>query len=316
MRSLTATLLPISPDPWHRGADALGDVVPSRPAARRQSGAARGLCRRSRPPALRGRPRALGALGGGPPRVPHGLPGRASTGPSTTWAGPLRSAPATRSSGSWRPHRRLAPPSCTWPPTTVPTAGAATGGGAGARRARRRAGPHRLAVRRRAGPGAEATRVSPTRCSRPSPRPGPSTAGAAPVDATRVGRMGDASTGAEPVPTAEAPDGVDLPEAGEAAALRRWAAFLEDAGRRLRRGARPTGPRRHLADVGPPEVGRDPPPDDAGRPGPAAGARGPRASATSSPGGSSTPTCSGTGRDSARDYLRPEYADMDYDAPG
>ena len=62
-------------------------------------------------------------------------------------------------------------------------------------------------------------------------------------------------------------------------------------GRRLRRRPRPAGRRRHLADVGAPQVGRDPPAHDAGRPGPAPLARAPRRTARSWPGGSSTPTC-------------------------
>ena len=45
-------------------------------------------------------------------------------------------------------------------------------------------------------------------------------------------------------------------------------------------------------------------------------ARARRPTARSWPGGSSTPTCSSTSPESARDYLRPEFARMAYDEPG
>ncbi len=85
--------------------------------------------------------------------------------------------------------------------------------------------------------------------------------------------------------------------------------------RRLRRRPRPPRPRRHLPDVGAPEVGRDPPADPARRPGPEA------------PKGAATFRKELAWRefyadvlfhqpDSAREYLRPEFARMAYDDPG
>ena len=87
--------------------------------------------------------------------------------------------------------------------------------------------------------------------------------------------------------------------------------------RRLRRAtATSPGVRRHLADVGAPQVGRDPPAHDARRPRRRAARPAPRPTATSWPGGSSTPTCcTAAPRPPATTSAR-EYARMAYDEPG
>ena len=79
-------------------------------------------------------------------------------------------------------------------------------------------------------------------------------------------RLGWRSTETADLPDPALPAGLELPEAGEAAA-RAALGGVPRPGRRLRRGPRPARRRRHLADVGAPQVGRDPPAHDARRPG-------------------------------------------------
>ena len=184
-------------------------------------------------------------------------------------------------------------------------------------RARHRAGPHRLAVRRRAGPGDQGRRRRRTRSSRRSPRRWADHGWRGPVGRARPARAGWRSTDTDGVP--------------DRGAARRARAARGRRGRRaaaLARRSSTTGstattddrdrpdldgtshmsvhlkwgeihPRTMLADLG----GRT-------------AQRRARPSARSWPGGSSTPTCCSTGRDTARDYLRPEFARMAYDEPG
>ena len=110
------------------------------------------------------------------------------------------------------------------------------------------------------------------------------------------------------VPDPELPDGLELPEAGEDGGPDGVGGVRRGAPRRLRRRAGPARPGRHQPHVGAPEVGRDPPAHDAGRPqGPHRQGRG-RPTAASWPSASSTPTCCSQRPDTARDYLRPEFA--------
>ena len=202
---------------------------------------------------------------------------------------------------------------CTSPPTSARTAAPATQRVETALAEHgTRPGAHRLAVRRGAGPGDQGRRRRRTGSTRRSTGPGPSTAGA-PRRAPRRACPGCRS---------RRPPGPRRRPAGRAAAARgrraaaaraRWDAFLDERLDRLRRRPRPARPDRHLAHVGAPEVGRDPPAHAAGRPRPADAARRTRCSARSWPGGSSTPTCCSARPETAREYLRPEFAAMPYD---
>ena len=218
-----------------------------------------------------------------------------------------------------RPGRRArsAPAGCTSPPTTAPTATGATRDVEQAlAEARHRAGPHRVAVRRGAGPGDQ-------RLGRPLQGVHAVLPGLGRARLARPGRRARAASVAGPrrdrrAPRpAACPTGCELPEAGEA----RGAAALAGVPRRglggLRR-RRATGPTstRTSPDVGAPEVGRDPSAHDAGRPAGRTGAGRGDATAGSWPGGSSTPTCCSHRPDTAREYLRPEFAAMAYDEPG
>ena len=160
--------------------------------------------------------------------------------------------------------------------------------------------------------GCGPSRAGRTASSRPSPAPGASTAGptrrprhaayASGTDAQRRARRGTRLERA----LAECP--VDLPTAGEDAALRRWRAFRDErlgdyadgrdrpdlrghvaSSRRTSRSARSTRARSWPTS-------------------PATGPRRPRSSPTSWPGASSTPTCCTTTRASAWRDLRPELA--------
>ncbi len=71
--------------------------------------------------------------------------------------------------------------------------------------------------------------------------------------------------GADGLPEETPPEGVDLPDAGERAALARWEDYVENHLGDYHDEPRPARPPHHLPDVGAPEVGRDPPAHDAGR---------------------------------------------------
>ena len=101
-----------------------------------------------------------------------------------------------------------------------------------------------------------------------------------------------------------------LPIAGEAAARRHWKTWVDRHLADYDADPGPTGPRRDLAHVGAPEVGRDPPADNAGRPARTPDpARQRRRTALSWRGGSSTPTCSPGGP-------RPRASTTDRSSPG
>ena len=89
------------------------------------------------------------------------------------------------------------------------------------------------------------------------------------------------------------PDGLALPAAGEEAAAPALARLGRRAPHRLRRPARPARPRHDVSDVGAPQVGRDPPAHHARRHRDCRSRAQVRrhATATSSPGASSTPMC-------------------------
>ena len=116
-----------------RGRDAdERDVVPPRPAPRRQPGPARGRRRRRGAAAVRARPGAVGPGRARPPRLPRRLAARPRR-PAARSGGRARAwCAATRSAGWCWPRRRSAPSGSTSPPTTAPTATSAT------RRSRRR----------------------------------------------------------------------------------------------------------------------------------------------------------------------------------
>ena len=273
--------------------------------------------RRRRAPAVRARPRAVGAgraVAPGLPRAPRcarstprcGSDGVARGGRGDPVAG---SSAAAREVGRRR--------GCTSPPTTAPTARAAT------REVEQALAEHGIELVRTGSPYAVAPgrvtkrrRRRRTRSSRRSRGRGPSTAGAAPVDAP------DGAAWLALADTVGVPD-ADAARRARAARGRRGAppggAGASSSTSRLAdydRRARPARPRRHLADVGAPQVGRDPPAHDARRPGPARAARARRRTARSWPGGSSTPTCCSHRPETAREYLRPEFARMAYDEPG
>ena len=200
-------------------------------------------------------------------------------------------------------------PACTSPRTSARTVESATRASRTAlAELERRAGPDRVAVRRLAGrvrnQSGDGYQVFTPFCEGLA-RPRLAGAGA---HAGR--RRWDTSLPSDAMLEATAPKGLALPTAGEAAARRHWKAYVERPPGGLRRAPRPARPRRHLAHVGAPEVGRDPPAHDAGRsPARAARARRSRRTAPSWRGASSTPTCwravprrraSTTGRSSPR----------------
>ena len=168
-----------------------------------------------------------------------------------------------------------------------------------ARGARRRLGRDRFAVRRGAGAGAH-----------PAGRPLPRLHAVLPrLARARLGRArgraarrtpggGSAATTAPSSGSTRALDEcpVDLPTAGEDAALRRWRAFRDEHLRRLRRRPRPTRPPWHLPALAVPQGRRPPPAHGPRRPRRRPVAARPRSSPTSWPGASSTPTSSTTTR--------------------
>ncbi len=137
---------------------------------------------------------------------------------------------------------------CTSRPTTAPTAGVATS--RSSRRSARPASSWCAPARRTPwpGPGRSTARARPTRSSRRSPGPGASTGGGR-RSTPRAAGPGSSPRGRPATsPTRRTcPTGLELPEAGERAALRRWHDFL-DRVERLRR--RPRQARRRRAPRG------------------------------------------------------------------
>ena len=204
---------------WFRRDLRLGDNPALLEAGRRRSGAA----------AVRARPRALGTGRAVAPRLPRGLAARARR-PAPAAADPAvggarRPGPPRR---RWPP-RRSAPSGCTSPPTSGPTARAATA------RSRRRSPTPGIELVRTGSPYAVAPgRVrngsgDPTRSSRRSPGPGPTHGWRGPVEPPSGGSWLELDEDTTDIPDPALPDGLELPEAGEAAALRRWREFLAAA---------------------------------------------------------------------------------------
>ncbi len=295
------------------------DVVPPRPPARRQPGPARRLrraaatscrCSSSTPRCGTGgrvAPGVPGRLAARPRRRAPAAPGRARRACAATrcarWC--LRRPGGRRDAGARR--RRLRPVR----PPARPRRGARAG------RRRRRAGAHRVAVRRRPGPGDERLPATPYQVFTPFCRAWPEHGWRDPVDApTGASWLSLGPTVRRPLPR-RCPDGLELPTAGEAAARTTLAGVRRRRARRLRRRPRPARPRRDQPDVGAPEVGRDPPAHDARRPAGRTGA----ASAAALPAGAGVPGVlrrrarSPTRSPRATTY-RPELAAMAYDEPG
>ena len=279
MRSLTRAILPIAaadraPDAlgrgWHSGAmtSVLGHVVPPRPAPARQPRPARGRARgRTRwSPLFVRRPGAVGRAPGGcaaPTWRPRCAPwtrrsaGRWWSGEATRRGGAAVAAARVRRSRARR--RRLRARTARARDERV--------GQALADR-RRRAGAHRVAVRRRPGAGAQRLAARRTRSSRPSSGPGPSTAGAHPVDPPTRRRRGRPLARRRHARRPHRPTGVELSTAGEEAARHGVGALPRRAGSTTT----PTpatcpaldGTSRMSTYL---QVGRDPPAHPAGRPG-------------------------------------------------
>ena len=206
-------------------------MVPPRPAAGRQPGAARGGRRRPGAAAVRARPRALGPGRAVPPRLPRRVAARARR-PAPAAADPgcqvVRGDPvrrvvlAAKQVGAERVHVAAdfgpygAPPRRDGRARRSPTPASSW------------SAPGRRTPSRRA--GSATARATPTRSSRRSAGPGPSTAGAA--RSTRPRRLGwlELDEDTTDIPDPALPDGLELPEAGEAAARRRWAEFLAGVG--------------------------------------------------------------------------------------
>ena len=196
-------------------------------------------------PAVRARPGTLGPGRAVPPRVPRRA--RCVRSMASSGSGRRGSAwsAATRYAGWSSPRRRSAPSGCTSPPTTAPTAAARSGRRAGARRRRHRAGPHGLAVRRRSRPGDQRLRRAVQGLHAVQRGLGRTTAGAArstrPPDASWLELDEDTTD----IPDPALPGGLELPEAGESAARRRWEEFLErvDATARTATSPASTAPR-------------------------------------------------------------------------
>ena len=291
-------------------------MVPARPPPRRQPGAPRGGRGRSGAAAVRARPGAVGPGRAGPPRAtsaPRCAPSTASSGSGgrgSAWSA------ATRYAGWCSPRRQVGAERVHVAADFGPYGRAPRPGRrGGARRRRHRAGPHRVAVRRRSRPGRRTAPATPTRSSRRSARRGRTTAGAA-----RSTRPTGASWLELDEDTTDIPDpalarGLELPEAGEAAAggAGRSSSTRVDAYDERPRQARR---RRHLA-----HVRRT-----------SSGARSTRARcsptlARQRSAGAATYRKELAWREfyadvlfhqprTARDYLRPEFARMAYDRAG
>ena len=233
---------------WRRGDGAASrhHVVSSGPPPLGQPRAPRGARRRTaggapvrprRPPVGPGRRR--------PPGVPGRLPAGARRLPRRTARRALR-APGARGGrrGPVRRRRRRLRRRGLRPVR----AGSGRPGGRRPGRRRRPPRPHRLALRRRAGLGAQPAPASPTRSSAPSPGRGGSTAGHRPPPPPDPPR-GATGSRVEDVPDAPAP-AATLPEPGEAAAKRAARRFWDRHLRRLRRAngtCPPPTPRRRLS---------------------------------------------------------------------
>ena len=216
------------------------------------------------------------------------------------------------------------------PADVVPRVAAAVDAAAGARRRRLRALRRGAATRpwRRRWPTtgaswcapARPTRWRPAGCARPTATPfqvftpfrrawaehgwrSPADTDAAHRRLARPGASKDGGPRAVPrSPTTSRVD-AELPDAGEEAARQQWQAFLDAAVADYERRPQPARQAGHLADVGVPQVRRDPPAHAARRPGRTRPASRPRSTAPRSPGASSTPTsCTSAPTPPAQNY--------------
>ena len=282
---------------------------------RGQPGPGRGVRRRRRAPAVRARPRAVGP--GRPGRAAPTSPPRCA--PSTPRSGSggrgCRSSAATRYAGWCWPRARSAPSGCTSRPTSAPTA---------ARRddaVEQALAEHGIELVRTGSPYAVA--------------PGRVTSGA-----------GEPYRVFTPFSKAWADHGwrgpVDAPTGAELARARRHhRPPRARAPRRDRACPRPARPRPHAGGATSSTTGSPTTTPTATGPAstaprtcrctssgarstrarcsptwPGCAAPAPRRTARSSPGASSTPTCCCHRPETAREYLRPEFARMAYDEPG
>ena len=248
------------------------DVVPPRPPPRGQPGAARGRRRRRRAAALRARPRAVGAGRPGPPGLPRRLAARArrvaapARGVACRWSAAIRYAgwcEAAREVGASRVHV------------------AADYGPYGHRRDReveKALAEHGIELVRTGSPYAVAPgRVTngsgdPYKVFTPFSKAWAEHGWRGPVDAPTGRRPGWPSTRPPTSPTRTCPTGSSCPRPARPRPRRRWRDFLDERVGDYDDDRDRPGVDGHLADVGAPQVGRDPPAHDARRPGPAAAA--------------------------------------------
>ena len=226
------------------------DVVPPRPPPRRQPGPARGLRRRRRAARCSCSTRRCGGRPGAVrraylARLAAALDASLRQRQSPALGGPRRPGPP----GACWPRARSAPTGCTSPPTSAPTAAAAT------TRVEQALAEHGIELVRTGspyavapGPGDQRRRASPTRSSRRSRGPGPSTAGAARSTRRRGATLARRSTDTVDIPDPALPDGLDAARGRRGGGAPALAGVPRRAGRRLRRptatGPASTAPRR------------------------------------------------------------------------
>ena len=249
-----------------RRADQHPHVVPPRPAARRQPGAAGGLRRRRRAAAVRPRPGAVGTGGHLPPVVPHPVARGARRVPAGARRRAVRRPRRPGASGWSRPRGEVG---------ADRVHVAADYGPYGRRRdldVEKALADAGVALVRTGSPYA----VAPDRVKNGSGRPyqvyTPFSRGwlehgwRDPVDAPE--RVGVALAGRAPSTcrSRSCPTGSTCRRPARRPPAAAWAAYVEEHLRRLRRRAEPPRPGQHQPDVAAPQVGRDPPADDARRP--------------------------------------------------
>ena len=269
--------LPIAHTGWQSRSNALGDVVPARPAPRGQPGAAGGRAARRRGAARSSciDPALWRPAGPSATRLPGRVAARISTAASGSdrcvHGDPVAEVVPRRPA-------RSAPTGCTSPPTSAPTVtrrDERRRGGTG--RARHRAGPHRVAVRRRPGPGDQRTTGDAVPRLHAVLQGLGATHGWRPPAADPAPSPGVAADSTAPPPSRPGPRRPRPPRGRRGRrARRRWQRLpgptpspttTDDRDR--------PGLDAHLAAVGAPEVGRDPPAHAARRPRPRCAARAP-----------------------------------------
>ena len=261
-------------------------------------------------------PALWGPAGPGPPRLPRRLaarPRRLAPAAAAPAARCVRGDPGTPGGAGRAGGRRRR--GCTSRPTSGPTAAAATSA------VEQALAEHGIELVRTGSPYAVAPgRVTngsgePYQVFTPFSRAWADHGWRGPVDAPTGADWLDARRHHRPPRRRRCPDGLELPEAGEAAARRRWRGFLDDRvaaydADRDRPGLDATSHMSVHLKWGEIHPARCSPTW------PGCAAPAPRRTAPSWPGGSSTPTCCSSGPETAREYLRPEFARMAYDEPG